>query len=159
MQCCLQGGESVALERLKYYTWDSDLVASYFDTVRAHPSDGAVLCAAACLPQLEHMRASDVLAATPATLWCKGARTPTRAYAHARAHVRMCVCVHTRTHALPPSQRNGMLGADYSTKLAPWLAAGCISPRTIHHGIKAYEAQRGANKSTYWCAAGSTGVA
>jgi len=27
--------------------------------------------------------------------------------------------------------RNGMLGGDYSTKLAPWLAAGCISPRLV----------------------------
>jgi hypothetical protein len=24
-----------------------------------------------------------------------------------------------------------MLGGDYSTKLAPWLAAGCISPRWV----------------------------
>jgi deoxyribodipyrimidine photo-lyase len=29
--------------------------------------------------------------------------------------------------------RNGMLGADYSTKFSPWLALGCISPRTIFH--------------------------
>jgi deoxyribodipyrimidine photo-lyase len=32
--------------------------------------------------------------------------------------------------------RNGMLGADYSTKFAPWLAAGCLSPRTIYHQLK-----------------------
>ena len=25
--------------------------------------------------------------------------------------------------------RNGMLGEGYSTKLSPWLSAGCISPR------------------------------
>jgi deoxyribodipyrimidine photo-lyase len=31
--------------------------------------------------------------------------------------------------------RNGMLGGDYSTKLAPWLAAGNISPRTIYHEV------------------------
>lgn len=31
--------------------------------------------------------------------------------------------------------RNGMLGGDYSTKLAPWLAAGCISPRTVYHQV------------------------
>lgn len=46
--------------------------------------------------------------------------------------------------------RNGMLGADYSTKLAPWLAAGCLSPRTVYHEVKKYEQQRTANKSTYW---------
>jgi len=58
-----QGGESVALGRLKYYLWDSDHVATYFET------------------------------------------------------------------------RNGMLGGDYSTKLAPWLAAGCISPKTVYHQV------------------------
>ena len=29
----LQGGETAALARLKYYLWDSDLLATYFDTV------------------------------------------------------------------------------------------------------------------------------
>uniref|UniRef100_A0A383W805 Photolyase/cryptochrome alpha/beta domain-containing protein n=1 Tax=Tetradesmus obliquus TaxID=3088 RepID=A0A383W805_TETOB len=46
--------------------------------------------------------------------------------------------------------RNGMLGGDYSTKFAPWMAAGCLSPRTVYHELKKYEAQRTANKSTYW---------
>ncbi|CAL5221743.1 g3993 [Coccomyxa viridis] len=46
--------------------------------------------------------------------------------------------------------RNGMLGPDYSTKFSPWLAHGCISPRTIHHEVKRYEEQHGSNKSTYW---------
>ena len=31
--------------------------------------------------------------------------------------------------------RNGMLGADYSTKFSPWLARGCISPRTIFQEV------------------------
>ncbi len=61
----VQGGETVALARLKYYLWDSDLLATYFDT------------------------------------------------------------------------RNGMLGGDYSTKFAPWLAAGCLSPRTVYHEVRA----------------------
>jgi len=46
--------------------------------------------------------------------------------------------------------RNGMLGGDYSTKLSPWLAAGCISPREIYSECKRYEAERVSNKSTYW---------
>ncbi|KAJ1425310.1 DNA photolyase, FAD-binding/Cryptochrome, partial [Ochromonadaceae sp. CCMP2298] len=47
--------------------------------------------------------------------------------------------------------RNGMLGEAYSSKLSPWLAAGCISPRQIYHAAKRYESERGiANKSTYW---------
>jgi deoxyribodipyrimidine photo-lyase len=46
--------------------------------------------------------------------------------------------------------RNGMLGADYSSKFSAWLALGCISPRYIHAKVKQYEVQFGANDSTYW---------
>uniref|UniRef100_A0A7S1SVM2 Cryptochrome DASH n=1 Tax=Tetraselmis chuii TaxID=63592 RepID=A0A7S1SVM2_9CHLO len=73
-----RGGETAALQRLKYYLWDTDLIADYFNT------------------------------------------------------------------------RNGMLGGDYSTKFAPWLAHGCLSPRTIYAEIQRYQAQRTKNKSTYW---------
>lgn len=46
--------------------------------------------------------------------------------------------------------RNGMLGSEYSSKLAPWLAQGCVSPRSIHAEVRRYEASRVSNKSTYW---------
>lgn len=46
--------------------------------------------------------------------------------------------------------RNGMLGADYSSKFSPWLALGCLSPRYIDDQIQDYEDQRVANDSTYW---------
>jgi len=46
--------------------------------------------------------------------------------------------------------RNGMLGADYSSKFSPWLACGCLSPRTVYWSAKKYEKQRVANQSTYW---------
>lgn len=46
--------------------------------------------------------------------------------------------------------RNGMIGADYSTKFAPWLAHGCVSPRYIAKECRRYEEARVANKSTYW---------
>ncbi|XP_072269489.1 cryptochrome DASH-like [Pyxicephalus adspersus] len=71
------GGESQALQRLDYYFWDTNLVASYKDT------------------------------------------------------------------------RNGLIGMDYSTKFAPWLAFGCISPRYIFEQIRKYERERTANQSTY----------
>ncbi|KAM8967610.1 cryptochrome DASH-like [Pelodytes ibericus] len=74
--CC--GGESRALQRLNYYFWETNLVASYKDT------------------------------------------------------------------------RNGLIGMDYSTKFAPWLALGSISPRYIFEQIRKYEGERTANKSTYW---------
>lgn len=47
--------------------------------------------------------------------------------------------------------RNGMVGQGYSTKLAPWLARGCISPRFVANECRRYERERGiSNKSTYW---------
>jgi deoxyribodipyrimidine photo-lyase len=46
--------------------------------------------------------------------------------------------------------RNGLLGADYSSKFSPWLAMGCLSPRMIAQQVAQYEDQRIANDSTYW---------
>lgn len=46
--------------------------------------------------------------------------------------------------------RNGMLGADYSSKFSPWLALGCLSPRYIYEQVMQYEEQRVRNDSTYW---------
>lgn len=46
--------------------------------------------------------------------------------------------------------RNGMLGADYSSKFSPWLALGCLSPRYVFEEVQGYEDQRVANESTYW---------
>ena len=45
--------------------------------------------------------------------------------------------------------RNGMLGADYSSKFSPWLAHGCISPRYIYDQVQKYERERIKNNSTY----------
>lgn len=46
--------------------------------------------------------------------------------------------------------RNGMLGAEYSTKFSPWLANGALSPRKIYWEVKKYEEERTQNVSTYW---------
>ncbi len=46
--------------------------------------------------------------------------------------------------------RNGLIGADYSSKFSPWLAAGCLSPKLIYHELKRYEHERVCNESTYW---------
>ncbi|MBI1192627.1 MAG: DASH family cryptochrome [Bacteroidetes bacterium] len=46
--------------------------------------------------------------------------------------------------------RNGMVGADYSSKLSAWLANGSLSPRQVYHAVKQHEATYGANDSTYW---------
>lgn len=72
-----KGGETAALERVKEYLWEKDLLRKYFDT------------------------------------------------------------------------RNGMIGADYSSKLSPWLAHGNLSPRYLAMECKKYEEARVTNKSTY----------
>lgn len=46
--------------------------------------------------------------------------------------------------------RNGLLGADYSSKLSPWLSLGCISPKSVYYEVKKYEEERVKNDSTYW---------
>jgi deoxyribodipyrimidine photo-lyase len=46
--------------------------------------------------------------------------------------------------------RNGLIGADYSSKFSPWLANGALSPREVYAEVKRYEAEHGANESTYW---------
>ena len=46
--------------------------------------------------------------------------------------------------------RNGMLGANYSSKFAPWLSAGCLSPRLVYENVCRYESERIKNKDTYW---------
>jgi deoxyribodipyrimidine photo-lyase len=46
--------------------------------------------------------------------------------------------------------RNGLIGADYSSKFSPWLSQGCISPKYIYHELKRYERERVSNDSTYW---------
>ena len=46
--------------------------------------------------------------------------------------------------------RNGLIGGDYSSKFSPWLAVGCISPRSIYEAVKEYERTVESNDSTYW---------
>ena len=47
-------------------------------------------------------------------------------------------------------KRNGLLGADFSSKFSPWLAHGCISARSIHAQVEKYEKDVHKNVSTYW---------
>lgn len=62
-----------------------------------------------------------------------------------------CRCFHCCLRPLPlQTTRNGLLGADYSSKLSPWLAFGNVSPRTVAAEVARYEAAAGANESTYW---------
>jgi deoxyribodipyrimidine photo-lyase len=61
--------------------------------------------------------------------------------------------VHYCSRGLPHSYkatRNGLYGADYSTKWSPWLASGALSARQAWAAIQAFEAEHGATDSTYW---------
>lgn len=46
--------------------------------------------------------------------------------------------------------RNGLLGANFSTRVSPWLARGCLSARQVNDAVKAWEAENGSNESSYW---------
>jgi len=46
--------------------------------------------------------------------------------------------------------RDGLQGADFSSRLSPWLALGAVSPREVAKEIHRYERERTSNESTYW---------
>lgn len=56
----------------------------------------------------------------------------------------------TRSLSTYKLTRNDLMGADHSSKFSPWLANGCLSPREVHAEVVRYEAEHGANESTYW---------
>ena len=55
----------------------------------------------------------------------------------------------TKKLAVYKKTRNGLVGADYSSKFSPWLASGCISPRRIASEVYRFEDNVEANDSTY----------
>lgn len=46
--------------------------------------------------------------------------------------------------------RNALTGTHVSSVFSPWMAMGCLSPRTIYAQLREYEHQYGSNESTYW---------
>ena len=46
--------------------------------------------------------------------------------------------------------RNGLLGANFSTRFSPWLARGCLSARQVHDEVSGWEAEHGSGESSYW---------
>ena len=57
---------------------------------------------------------------------------------------------HTEHLSTYKETRNGLIGADYSSKLSVWLWNGCISPRRIYWEVLNYEKRVKKNQSTYW---------
>jgi len=46
--------------------------------------------------------------------------------------------------------RNAFDGIVNSTKFSPWLALGCVSPKTIYRHLKQFKTEHCSNDSTYW---------
>lgn len=95
------------------------------------------------LPTLEELGLTHQAIDTRAVLQLKGGETEAIARLNHYFYESKCISEYKIT-------RNGMIGADYSSKFSAWLAMGCISPRFIYQELKKYEYQFGANDSTYW---------
>ncbi|MBU3671143.1 MAG: DASH family cryptochrome [Sinobacteraceae bacterium] len=74
---------------------------------------------------------------------CQGGRS------HALARIRHWFW-DTDSIARYKQTRDGLQGADFSSRLSPWLALGAVSPREVAKEIHRYERERTANESTYW---------
>jgi deoxyribodipyrimidine photo-lyase len=70
----------------------------------------------------------------------------------ARAGLRQLDYFLQESHAIASYKetRNQLDGWEFSSKLSPWLAFGCISARQVAEAIHRYEADVQANDSTYW---------
>lgn len=95
------------------------------------------------LPSLEQLNASAVEPDQRAVLSFKGGETAAFLRLHHYFEGSHAIAQYKET-------RNGLLGADYSSKFSAWLALGCISPRFIYQQLKQYEQTFQANESTYW---------
>ena len=95
------------------------------------------------LPTLEDLGVSKTTIDSRAVLAFKGGESEAIQRLQHYFYDTQCLSTYKET-------RNGMVGADYSSKFSPWLAMGCISARYIYAEVKKYEMQFGANDSTYW---------
>jgi len=106
---------------------------------RAHEHSERVLASA----DFAHARAAATTQDARASFSCNGGRS------HGLARMRRwfwetdCIARYKET-------RDGLTGADFSSRLSPWLALGTISPREVFAEIRRYERERTANESTYW---------
>jgi deoxyribodipyrimidine photo-lyase len=95
------------------------------------------------LPTLESLGLTKTIIDSRAVVQFKGGETEAKHRLQHYFYDTKCLSTYKET-------RNGMIGADYSSKFSAWLALGCISPRYIYAEIKKYEKQFVANDSTYW---------
>ena len=95
------------------------------------------------LPTLEDLGVDEVLSDERQVLSFQGGAMAGHQWLKEWIWERDCLKVYKET-------RNGMIGSDYSSKLSPWLSAGCLSAVQVYWEIKKYEEERVANDSTYW---------
>ena len=81
------------------------------------------------LPSLEQLNATEIITDKRAVLSFKGGETAAIERVHHYFEETHSIAQYKET-------RNGMIGADYSSKFSAWLAMGCISPRYIYTEIK-----------------------
>jgi deoxyribodipyrimidine photo-lyase len=94
-------------------------------------------------PTLQDLDLTKIEPDTRAALAFKGGET--EALARLKHYFEETKCISTYKET-----RNGLVGANYSSKFSAWLALGCISPKTIYERLKIYEKTYGENDSTYW---------
>ena len=95
------------------------------------------------IPTVDELGLSDIPTDSRSVLDFQGGETTGLARLHEYFWERDCLKNYKET-------RNGMLGADYSSKFSAWLANGSLSPRKVYEEVKRYEKERVKNKSTYW---------
>jgi deoxyribodipyrimidine photo-lyase len=95
------------------------------------------------LPQLADWGLSEPIVDQRAVLLFEGGETAGLQRLHHYVWEADCLKTYKQT-------RNGMVGANYSSKLSAWLALGCLSPRQIYETVQHYEQERVRNDSTYW---------
>ena len=95
------------------------------------------------LPTLEDLGLAKTTIDSRAVIQFKGGETEAIQRLHHYFYDTQCLSSYKET-------RNGMVGADYSSKFSAWLAMGCISARFIYEEVKKYEKQFSSNDSTYW---------
>ncbi len=116
------------------------VVRTIFDTPKMIPSQKIKLLE---LPSLENLGLNEITIDSRRVLDFKGGESE----GYKRLHYYF-----TESKAISKYKetRNGLIGANYSTKFSAWLAQGCLSPREIYFELKKYEVIHGANESTYW---------
>jgi len=95
------------------------------------------------LPDVTELNAGHVIPDSRASILFKGGESEARLRLNDFLFVTKAIATYKET-------RDGLTGRDFSSKLSSWLANGCLSPRMVYNEVKRYEAEYGANKSTYW---------